>query len=80
MKVAYIDTSCLVSVAFGERGASKLAREISRFDELISSNLLEAELRNAFAREKVTFSDDLLSLVSWVLPGRSLGSEFRAVL
>lgn len=80
MSVAYIDTSCLVSIAFGERGAKALARRLESFDDLLSSNLLEAELRSAFHRERVDFEADLLSWVGWVLPDRPIGREMGRVL
>ena len=56
--VAYVDTSCLVAIAFGERGATALERRLRAFDVLIASNLLEAELRAAFIRERVRVDDD----------------------
>ncbi len=80
MSVAYVDTSCLVAVAFGERGASALVRRLERADELLSSNLLEAELRAAFVRESVDGGDDLLTWLSWVLPNRTLSDEITTVL
>ena len=46
MKLAYVDTSCLVAIAFDEPGAGEVARRLARFDRLLSSNLLEAELRS----------------------------------
>lgn len=80
MNLAYVDSSALVAVAFGERGASALARRLEKFDELVSSNLLEAELRAAFAREGARGADDLLSWITWVLPNRPLTREVEAVL
>ena len=80
MSVAYVDTSCLVAVAFGERGASALVRRLERADELLSSNLLEAELRAAFVRESVDGGDDLLTWLSWVLPNRTLSDEITTIL
>ncbi len=80
MKVAYVDTSCLVAIAFGERGAAALARRLDSFDELISANLLEAELRSAFVREGVEPDATLLSAVSWVVPDRPLSAEITRVL
>lgn len=41
MSLAYVETSCLVTIAFGERGAKRLGRRLRDFDELLSSNLLE---------------------------------------
>ena len=56
MRLAYVDTSCLVAIAFAEAGATKVAGRLERMDRLFASNLLEAELRSALAREGL--SDD----------------------
>lgn len=80
MRVAYVDTSCLVAVAFGERGAKALARRLEKYDEIVSSNLLEAELLSALSREEVDDDGDLLGGVSWILPDRRLTAEFQQVL
>ncbi len=80
MRVAYVDTSCLVAIAFGEPNASALARRLEGFDELVSSNLLEAELWASFAREEVEPEPQLLSWISWVLPDRPLSQEISRAL
>lgn len=80
MSVAYVDTSCLVALAFGERGAPALARRLARFTQLVSSNLLEAELRAVFAREQRAGSPDALNRIAWVLPDQPLGAEIERVL
>ncbi len=81
MKAAYIDTSCLVAIAFGERGSAQLATTLTSYDDLLSSNLLEAELRSALRREKVSADPaDLLAAVSWVHPDRPLTAEMTAIL
>ena len=80
MKVAYLDTSCLVAIAFGEAGAAPLARRLPRFDVLAASDLLEAELRSAFVREGVEPEPELLSGLSWVVPDRPLHAEIASVL
>lgn len=80
MTIAYVDTSCLVAIAFGEPGAESLARRLQSYAELVSSNLLEAELRSAFMREGVDGGDDLLDGLSWVLPDRRLSAEIERVL
>jgi predicted nucleic acid-binding protein len=80
MKVAYVDTSCLVAIAFGEPNASVLARKLEGFDELLCSNLLEAELWASFAREEVQPDGRLLSWISWVLPDRPLSQEIGQAL
>ncbi len=81
MKAAYVDTSCLAAIAFGETGAAGVRRSLLAYDELFSSNLLEAELRSALSREKVTADPgDLLSGISWVYPDRPLTAEITKIL
>lgn len=78
MKLAYVDTSCLVSIAFSETGSRPLALRLGRFDRLFASNLLEAELRAALAREGIR--DDaagILSSITWVYPDRPLTEEIN---
>ncbi|MXW48046.1 MAG: type II toxin-antitoxin system VapC family toxin [Gammaproteobacteria bacterium] len=80
MNIAYIDTSALVAVAFNEPSASILTKIISRCDKVISSSLLEAEIRSAFARENVNFPESLLSGIGWILPERPLTQELAITL
>ena len=80
MSVAYVDTSCLVAIAFDEPGSSDLATFLERFDELFSANLMEAELRATLAREAVATDTELLSRISWVLPDRPLSREISQAL
>jgi predicted nucleic acid-binding protein len=80
MKAAYVDTSCLVSIAFGEPGGAELARRLEGFDELFAAHLLEAELRATVAREVVPLDSTLLTWVTWVLPDRPLSREVTNVL
>ncbi len=81
MNVAYVDTSCLVAIAFAEKGlATGLTRRLRAVDELVSSNLLEAELRSVFTREKVALDSALPFPVSWILPDRPLTDEIARVL
>jgi hypothetical protein len=80
MNVAYVDTSCLVAVAFGEPNASVLAKRLERFDELVSSDLLEAELWASFVGEEVEREAELLSWISWILPDRPLSREIGRAL
>jgi len=81
VKIAYVDTSCFVAIAFAEPAASKLTTRLSRFGRLVSSNLLDAELRSALAREKVEADcAPLLSWIAWVYPDRPLSHEFGEVL
>ena len=80
MKVGYVDTSCLVAIAFGERGAAPVRRRLASFDRLVAANLLEAELRCAFAREGVAFDETILGQISWIVPDRPLHAEIARVL
>lgn len=80
MTFAYVDSSCLVALAFDEPGARKLAARLRRFDRLFSSNLLEAELRSALVREGVNAEiEDLLSWLTWVYPNRPLTPEYARI-
>jgi uncharacterized protein with PIN domain len=80
MALAYVDTSCLVAIAFREAGFPALRRRLERFDELLASDLLEAELRAALLREGVTVEPELLRAVSWIVPHRPLQPEIARVL
>lgn len=80
MKVAYVDTSCLVAIAFGERGAPALGRRLESFDVLAASDLLAAELRSAFLREGLGEEPGMLGAISWVVPDRPLHAEIGRVL
>ena len=80
MSVAYVDTSGLVAVAFQDQGGPAIAERLNGFSHLISSNLLEAELRAAFARERCEYDRGLVSAVQWVLPDRPLTPELTAAL
>jgi predicted nucleic acid-binding protein len=79
MSVVYLDTSALVALAFGERGAKGIASRLDSADAVHSSNLLEAEFRAALARESV---DDaaLLQRIDWVIPDRPLSPEIGCAL
>ena len=80
MSVAYVDTSVLTAIAFDEPGAAVHARRLDEFTRLISSNLLEAELRAAFARECLFFQESAVAGIEWILPDRTLAPELTTVL
>ena len=80
MSVAYVDTSVLTAIAFDEPGAAALAGRLDAFTRLVSSNLLEAELRAAFAREEAAFPEGTLDGIDWILPDRPLAPELAATL
>ena len=80
MTVAYVDTSVLIAVAFDESVGMGMANRLLEFSHLLSSSLLEAELRSAFSREGVDLPPSLLSGLNWVLPDRPLEPEITAIL
>lgn len=80
MSVAYIDASALVAVLFDERGGGELGNRLNTFSQVVSSNLLEAEIRSVLKREGHACSPDLLVGIKWVLPERPLRPEFGTVL
>jgi uncharacterized protein with PIN domain len=80
MSVAYVDSSCVVAIALGGRGAAAMARRLDAFDELVSSNLLEAEVRAVMARERVAYDPSMLSALACVLPDHPLHEEIARVL
>ena len=57
-----------------------MARRLETFTTLLSSNVLEAELRAACHREELDFEPEFLADIEWVLPDRPLTPEFAAVL
>ena len=78
MSIAYVDTSALI--AFDEPCGEETGERLDSFSRLLSSNLLEAELRAAFAREQHEFEVDVLSRIDWILPDRPLASELARAL
>lgn len=81
MKIGYVDSSCLISIALGEPGSRELEARLSRIERLFSSNLLEAELKSALAREGTLGRiRNLLAWVNWVYPRRRLTPEMDQIL
>jgi len=80
LKAAYVDTSCLVAIAFDEPERTEVASRLGEHDMLLSSNLLEAEFRAALARESADLDEALFSWITWVLPDRPLSAEITRVL
>jgi len=80
LKAAYVDTSCLVAIAFDEPRGAEVASRLGEQDILLSSNLLEAEFRAALVRESADLDEALFSWITWVLPDRPLSVEITRVL
>ena len=77
---AYVDTSAVLAIALGEPSEEDMARRLASFPLIVSSNLLEAEMRSAIAREGSEFDAELLERVRWVMPTRPLSPEIAAAL
>ena len=75
--IGYVDTSAIVSLAFDEEDAERVARALQGVSRLVCSNLLEAELRSACNRRGFAFPDALVSALHWIHPRRPLTGEFR---
>ena len=80
MSVAYLDTSVLLAIVFDEPDAHALEQRVGEYTRLTASNLLEAEVRSAYARSALQFTPGMLSSINWILPTRSFAPEFEAVL
>ena len=80
MSVAYVDTSAIVAIAFQEDGSADLAEGLNGFSRLVSSNLLEAELRAACNREGKPPQAHLLARIGWILTHRALSQEIGVAL
>lgn len=57
-----------------------MRRHLASRDRLVASNLLDAELRAAFAREEVAWNEQIIAPIDWILPDRPLGEELARVL
>ena len=78
--LAYVDTSVALAIAFRESGWELTARRLAGFPVLLSSNLLEAEARAAYQRNRQEFNPTAVSEIGWVHPSRSLGPEMATAL
>ena len=77
---AYVDASALLAVALREPTAASVIQRLAAFRHLASANLLEAEMRSAFAREGMDLAGGLPYPIEWVHVDRPLTSEIVAAL
>ena len=78
--MAYVDPSALTPIIFGQQPEETRIR-LQRFPILLSSTLLEAELRAAFENERQEFAVSLISEINeWVTPHRRLDIELASIL
>ena len=81
MRAAYLDTSLLVAIAFGEPGADRLQSKMNAIDVLYSSTLLEAEFLSVVEREGVrSQAGTHLHPIRWIHPDRTLTGEINRIL
>jgi predicted nucleic acid-binding protein len=78
--IVFLDTSVLVTVAFGQPDADQMQRALGQADMLVASSLLEAEFAAACRRESIPLIERALDGVRWIHPERSLLPEIRQVL
>ena len=78
--MAYVDTSATLAIAFEEPGWELTARRLAGFSVLLSSNLLEAEMRSAYDREGLEFDAGSIPSIGWVNPTRPLGPEMAKAI
>ena len=77
--MAYVDPSALTPAIFGEQPEETRIR-LERFPILVSSTLLDAELRATFRHWSQSFSPSLASVIDrWVLPNHRLDEEMAAI-
>ena len=80
LAIAYLDPTALIPVVFDEEPVGAVTQErLNRFPILVSSNLLEAELRVEFDLQGQIFDPGSLSGIEWVQPRGSLGSEMARI-
>jgi predicted nucleic acid-binding protein len=78
---AYVDSSFLLAIAFGEPNPAGLAEKLDRFDAVYASDLVEAEVLSALVREEMVLPEpDSFSFLSWTFPDRPLTPEFQRIL
>ena len=82
MKTAFLDTSVIASLLFEEAGSTELFGIFSGLESVYASELLEAEIRSAAAREGVDpqIVDTALLKLKWIYPDRNLTQELKQVI
>ena len=82
MKRAYVDTSALIAVHFGEPSAARVVRSLRAQDQLLSATLVVPEVLSALARERRPLgeADRILRRVSLFSPDGALRMECEEAL
>jgi predicted nucleic acid-binding protein len=77
---AYVDSSCIVAIAFREAGGERASLRMFGYEKVASSNLLEAEVRAAARREGRQLAPTIMQDIQWIQPQRALSGEICAVV
>ncbi|MCY4474401.1 MAG: type II toxin-antitoxin system VapC family toxin [Chloroflexi bacterium] len=80
MRVAYVDSSVLVAITFQEERSANLEDWLNGFDRLTCSNLVEAEVKSACARESIELVTAFMNDIVWLFPDRPISPEIVRVL
>lgn len=80
MTIAFVDTSVLVAITFGERDAGALDERLRSFDAVFAAPLLESEFRAALARQRLGVDAELPQFIRWVYIAGPLTTEIITVL
>ncbi len=81
MQVCYVDASVIVAMFLGERVPRTIKASLDSADEVLSSNLLEAEVFATAKREKIDLVEarPFVAPISLFTPDRKLASELERV-
>jgi len=80
MTVAFVDSSCVLSMLLDETHGARMQRQLSEYDCLFIAPLLEAEVYSAAHRERRSVDHDLLRRFRHIFAPRSLRPEIERVL
>ncbi|WP_373059753.1 PIN domain-containing protein [Gemmatimonas sp.] len=80
MTIAFVDSSCVLSMLLDEAHGARMQRQLSEYDHLMIAPLLEAEVYSAAHRERRSVDHDLLRRFRPIFAPRSLRPEIERVL
>ena len=81
MNVIYCDSSAIVCLLLEEEAHATYRQHLKKADEIISANLIEAEILAVATREKINLSQAALFIepISMITPDRSLALEYQQI-
>lgn len=79
--IVYLDTSCLVALAFQESGFKLISQKLKLANDVFSHHLLEAEFLATARREQIGLDlfTDLLAGVRLIYPEQSFAMELKTI-